>query len=50
MEARVRGIPQPLWREFKAMCALQGKSMNEALVELITKAVEDWKKGRSKKN
>jgi len=47
MDTRVRGIPEPLWREFKAMCALQGKTMNEVLVKLIKQAVDQYNKGKS---
>jgi len=48
MDTRVRGIPTELWREFKSMCALQGKTMNAVLVKLIQQAVENWKKGGGK--
>jgi len=49
MDTRVRGIPTELWREFKAMCALQGKSMNAVLVKLVQQAVDEWKKGGDRK-
>ena len=40
---RVRGIPDDLWRKLKAMAALEEKTINEKLVELIRDAVDKAK-------
>jgi len=42
----VKGIPLPLWRRFKAFAAERGVSIQDAIIELITHAV-DGKKGRA---
>jgi hypothetical protein len=42
----LRGIPDELRNQFKAACALQGKTITEVMMELMRKEVE---KGKSKK-
>jgi hypothetical protein len=42
----VKEIPLPLWRRFKAFAAERGLSIQDAMVELLTLAL-DGKKGRS---
>jgi len=42
----LRGVPEELRNQFKAACALQGKTITEVLIELMRKEVE---KGRPKK-
>jgi hypothetical protein len=42
----LRGVPDELRNQFKALCALQGKNMTDVLIELMRKEVE---KGRPKK-
>ncbi len=42
----LRGIPDDLRNQFKAACALQGKTITAMLIELMRKEVE---KGRPKK-
>jgi hypothetical protein len=42
----LRGVPEELRNQFKASCALQGKTITEVLIELMRKEVE---KGKSRK-
>ena len=42
----LRNIPIGLRNQFKAVCAAQGKTMTEAIIEFMRKEVE---KGKSKK-
>jgi len=42
----LRGVPDDLRNQFKAVCALQAKTMTEVIIELMRKEVE---KGRPKK-
>ena len=37
---RVREIPEDLWRRFKALSALQGKTVNQRFLELMVEAVD----------
>ena len=39
----LRGIPEELRNQFKATCALQGKTITEVLIELMRKEVEKGK-------
>lgn len=36
----IRQVPEPLRREFKSMCAREGKSMQEKIIELMREAVK----------
>lgn len=40
METRIRNIPENLWRRFRALCVLQGQSVNEKIIELVAAYVE----------
>ena len=40
VEYRLRDVPAESWRKFKAICALEDKSANQKLKELIDEAVE----------
>jgi len=42
-------LPDDLHRLLKSKCALEGKAMNEVLIELIQKYVKSEDKGKSKK-
>ena len=42
----LRGVPDELRNQFKAACALQGKTITEVMIELMKKEVA---KGRPKK-
>jgi hypothetical protein len=47
-DARIRNIPEMLWREFKAVCALEGTTINDKIIELIQKTVEQHREGKLK--
>ena len=47
-DARIRNIPEMLWREFKAVCALEGTTINDKMIELIQKTVEQHREGKLK--
>lgn len=40
---RVKDIPEDLWRKFKALSALEEKTINQKLVDLIREAVDKAK-------
>jgi hypothetical protein len=42
----LRGVPDQLRNQFKAACALQGKTITEVMIELMKKEVE--RAGRKK--
>jgi plasmid stability protein len=37
----IRQVPEALRREFKALCAREGKSMQEKIIELMREAVKE---------
>lgn len=39
-ELRVRGIPEPAYRAFRAVCNLEGVTVNERMIELIRREAE----------
>jgi hypothetical protein len=39
----LRGVPEELRNQYKALCALQGKTITDALIELIRREVEKGK-------
>ncbi len=46
----LRGIPEELHHQFKAVCALQGKTINEAIQELMRREVEkELERGKLKR-
>ena len=47
-DARIRNIPEMLWREFKAVCALEGTTINDKIIELIQKTVEQHREDKLK--
>jgi len=40
-ESRVRNIPEMLWRRFKAICLLKGARVNDTMIELIKRYVDE---------
>jgi hypothetical protein len=42
----VKDIPDELRNHFKALCAEQGKTMRERIIELMREAVESRRTGR----
>jgi len=34
-EFRLRNIPADAWKSFKAVCALEGKTVNDKIIELV---------------
>jgi len=45
-ETRVYNIPEQLWRQFRAKCLLKGVKVNDQMIELIQRFVdEEEKKG-----
>jgi plasmid stability protein len=40
MQVRIRDIPDPIHRTLKSWAALEGKSLNDLLVEILKQAVE----------
>lgn len=40
MMIRVRGVKVELWKQFKAVAALEGKSLGEKMNEVLAQAVE----------
>ena len=46
----LRGIDEQLKREFKALCAYEGKSITQKIQELMKEAIEKRQKEVSKKH
>ncbi len=46
----LRGISEQLKREFKALCAYEGKSITQKIQELMQEAIEKRQKEVSKKH
>ena len=44
---RIRNIDPQLHRKFRILCAMEGKSQNQKLKELIEQAVEKVNTGKS---
>jgi len=40
-ESRIRNIPEMLWRRFKAICLLKGERVNDTMIELIKRFVDE---------
>ena len=40
----IKDVPEDLKREFKAICALRGKSLKDSIIELMRKEVEKERK------
>jgi len=40
----IQGIPENIKAEFRAVCALERKTMREKIIELMTKAIDSLKK------
>lgn len=40
-ETRVYNIPEQLWRHFRAKCLLKGVKVNDQMIELIQKFVDE---------
>jgi hypothetical protein len=41
----VKDVPDELRNLFKAICAEQGKTMREGIIEMMTRAIEDKRSG-----
>ena len=42
----VKDVPDEVRNLFKAVCAEQGKTMREGIIELMKRAIDDSRKGR----
>ena len=42
----VKDVPDEVRNLFKALCAEQGKTMREGIIELMKRAIEEKRKGR----
>jgi hypothetical protein len=42
----VKDVPDEVRNLFKAICAEQGKTMREGIIELLRRAIEDSRKAR----
>jgi len=42
----VKDVPDEVRNLFKAVCAEQGKTMREGIIELMKRAIDDRRKGR----
>lgn len=40
----IKGVPEDLWRKFKSIIALEGKTVKDKVIELIEQEVERKKK------
>ncbi len=40
-ETRIKNIPEMLWRQFKAICVLEGLRVNDQLIELVKQYVDE---------
>jgi hypothetical protein len=39
----IKGVPDDIYRRFKAQCAMEGKTVKNKLIEMIKKEVEQQK-------
>ncbi len=46
-EFRIRNIPDEAYRRLKALAALEGKNVNDKLIEMILKEIEKLDTGKS---
>lgn len=42
----IKDVPDEVRNLFKAICAEQGKTMREGIIELMNRAIEEKRKGR----
>jgi hypothetical protein len=46
MNLMIKGVPEELWRQFKSVCALEGKTVKDKIIELVEKEVEKDRTGK----